>query len=167
MKTRYLVVVVCLVAGSAFAAGNPNLQPLAGTWQCTGVGFASDMAPEHPVKATVHATWMMNDKWLSVDYKEIKTAKNPKPVEAMLLMTYNEPAKKVASGCIDNMGGYCTEEAPGWDGDTMVLNGQGDFGGQTMKVRDTFTKGPGWIKHMGEMETPKGWTKIDEQTCKH
>ena len=33
MKIRNLGVLVCLlVAASAFAAGNPNLQPMAGTW---------------------------------------------------------------------------------------------------------------------------------------
>ena len=169
MKTRILGIVVCLlVAASGFAAGNPNLQPLAGMWKCTGIAYASDMGPEHATSATVNSVWIMGGKWLRVDYKETKSAKNPHPIEAELLMTYNEGMKKVASGCIDNMGGYCTEESmnPPWTGDKMVLSGNGDFGGQMMKVRDTFTKGPGWIKHMGEMEGPKGWMKLSEETCK-
>lgn len=169
MKTRCLVAVVCLlVAGAALAAGNPNLKPLEGTWKCTGVAYASEMGPEHPTSATVTAAWILSDKWLRLDYKEMKTAKNPHPVAAELLMTYNEAEKKVASGCVDNMGGYCTEVSgnPPWNGDKIVLDGSGNFGGQTAKVRDTFTKGPGWIKHMGEMEGPKGWMKINEETCK-
>ncbi len=167
MKIRCLGVVLCLlVAASAFAKGDPNLEPLAGWWTCTGIAFANDMGPEHPTKATVTGTWILGGKWLQLHYKEEKTTKNPKPVAAMLLMSYDEANKKVVAGCIDNMGGYCTEEAPGWDGDKMVLNGSGTFGGQAMKVRDTFTKGEGWVKHMGEAEGPKGWMKLDEETCK-
>ena len=38
MKTRILGIALCLLAaGSLFAAGNPNLQPLAGSWTCTGI----------------------------------------------------------------------------------------------------------------------------------
>jgi hypothetical protein len=167
MKTRILGIALCLLAaGSLFAAGNPNLQPLAGNWTCTGVAFANDMGPEHPTKATVSGVWILSDKWLRLDYKETKTAKNPHPIAAEMLMTYNEPEKKIASGCVDSMGGYCTEEAPGWDGDKLELNGQGNFGGKTIKVRDTFTKGKGWIKHMGEIEADGKWTKLDEETCK-
>ena len=168
MKIRCLTVVLCLVAASALAKGNPNLEPLAGMWKCTGIAFASDMGPEHATKGTANGVWTLGGKWLEVSYKEMKTAQNPKPVEVKLLMTYNEGTQKVASGCIDNMGGYCTEESgnPPWNGDMMVLNGNGVFGAQTMKVRDTFTKGPGWVKHMGEMETPKGWMKVSEETCK-
>jgi len=168
MKIRSLLVALCLlVSAAAFAAGNANLQPIAGNWTCTGIAFAGDMGPEHPTKATVHTAWILDDKWLRVDYKESKTTKNAHPIAAELLMTYNEAEKKIASGCIDNMGGYCTEEAPGWDGDKLVLSGQGNFGGHSMKVRDTFTKGAGWVKHMGEAEGANGnWMKISEETCK-
>ena len=170
MKIRVLGVLVCLfVAGALFAAGgNANLQPLAGSWTCTGMAFASDMGPEHPTKATVNTAWILGDKWLRVDYKESKTAKNPHPIAAELLMTYNEATKKVASGCIDNMGGYCTQDSgtPPWDGDKMVLDGNSVSGGMTMKSRDTFTKGKGWIKHMGELEMNGKWMKTDEETCK-
>ena len=115
---------------------------------------------------SVTTAWILSDKWLRVDYKESKTAKNPHPIAAEMLMTYNEAEKKIANGCIDNMGGYCTEESPGWDGDKLVLSGQGNFGGHVMKVRDTFTKGKGWIKHMGETEMNGKWVKTDEETCK-
>ena len=55
MKIRCLGIALCLLAASSlFAAGNANLQPIAGTWACTGIAFASDMGPEHPTKATVH-----------------------------------------------------------------------------------------------------------------
>lgn len=170
MKIRCLGVLVCLLAaGSLFAAGNANLQPLVGAWNCTGIAFANDMGPEHPTKAQVRTAWILGDRWLQVWYKETKTAKNPHPVEAEMVMTYDEGKKRVESGCLDNMGGYCTEESgdPIWDGDKMTLTGQGRFGGMDVKVRDTFTKGKGWIKHMGEFQPANGnWIKLDEETCK-
>ncbi len=170
MRIRCFGVVLCLlVATSALAKGNPNLEPLAGAWSCTGIAFANDMAPEHATKASVRTAWILGDRWLQAWYKESKTTKNPHPVEAELVMTYDEGKKKVVSGCLDNMGGYCTEESgnPPWDGDKLTLEGNGHFGGQDMKVRDTFTKGPGWIKHMGEAQPPNGnWMKLDEETCK-
>ena len=167
MKIRCFLAVLCLlVAATVFAKGNPNLEPLAGAWTCTGVAFASDMGPEHATRATVNSAWILDGKWLRVDYKETKTAKNPKPVAAEMVMTWNEAEKKVASGCLDNMGNYCTQESPGWDGDKMELSGSGNFGGHAMKVRDTFTKGKGWVKHMGEVEGKNGWVKLDEETCK-
>ena len=170
MKIRAIGVVVCLlVAASVFAAGDPNLQPLAGTWNCTGIAFASEMGPEHPTKATVMGMWILDGKWLQVRYQETKTAKNPHPIGAQMIMSYDAGKKTVVSGCVDNMGGYCTEESmsPPWDGDKMVLTGKGHFGGMDLQVRDTFTKGPGWVKHMGEVEGKGGaWMKTDEETCK-
>ena len=170
MKIRYLGILVCLlVAGSLFAAGgNANLQPIVGTWACTGVAFGNEMGPEHPTKAQVRTAWTLDDKWLQVWYKETKTAKNAHPIAVEMLMSYDEAKKKVVSGCVDNMGGYCTEESmlPPWDGDKMMLMGQTNMGGKTFKVRDTFTKGKGWIKHMGEIEAKEQWMKTDEETCK-
>ena len=169
MKIRFLGILVCLFAtASLFAAGNANLQPIAGSWTCTGTGFAGDMGPEHPTKAVVRTSWELGDKWLQVWYKESKTEKNAHPVEAELLMSYDEAKKKVVSGCVDNFGGYCTQESgtPPWDGDKMMLEGNSTGGGKTMKSRDTFTKGKDWIKHMGELEMNGKWTKTDEETCK-
>src|SRR5262249_15319287 len=122
-----------------------------------------------PTKATVTGTWILDGKWLDTHYKEMKTAKNAHPIDAHIFMTYDEGKKRVAAGCIDNMGGYCTEESgdPIWDGDSLVLTGQGRFGRMDVKVRDTLTKGKGWVKHLGEMQPPNGnWIKLDEETCK-
>jgi len=170
MKIRCLEILVCLLAAtSLFAAGgNANLQPLEGAWHCTGIAFANEMGPEHLTVAHVRTAWTLGDKWMQVWYSETKTAKNPHPIAAELLMGYDEAKKTVVSGSVDNMGGYGTEESmsPVWDGDKMMLMGQTNMGGKSMKVRDTFTKGKGWIKHMGEIEANEKWVKTDEETCK-
>ena len=170
MKIRYFLVALCLlIAASAFAKGDPNLQPIAGEWACTGIAFANDMGPEHATKASVKTAWILSGRWLQVRYTEMKTTANPHPVEAEIVMTTDEGKKKVVSSCLDNNGGYCSEESetPAWTGDVMTLTGNGHFGGQDMKVRDTFTKGPGWVKHLGEAQPANGnWMKLDEETCK-
>ena len=102
MKIRCLGILVCLLAAtSLFAAGgNANLQPLEGAWHCTGIAFANEMAPEHPTVAHVRTSWTLGDKWMQVWYSETKTAKNPHPIAAELLMGYDEAKKTVVSGSV-------------------------------------------------------------------
>ena len=167
MKIRYsfLVIGVMLFAGSLLAE-NAVLQPIAGTWHCSGTAFASPMGPEHPTEGIVHADWVLGGNWLRADYQETKTAKNPNPIMVQMFMSVT-PDKKVVSSCFDSMGGYCTQEGTGWQGDKLMISGTGHAGPDTMKVRDTFTKGKGTIKHLGEMQDSKGaWMKLDEETCK-
>ena len=48
----------------------------------------------------------------------------------------------------------------------MVWEGMAHLMGMSMKARDTFTKGAnGSVMHSYEMETPKGWQKLGEETC--
>ncbi|MEA2338249.1 MAG: hypothetical protein QOE82_2256 [Thermoanaerobaculia bacterium] len=106
MKTRMLAVVVCLVITmAAFGQSNPKLkelQPFVGTWQCTGVTFASPMGPEHPTKGNVVGSWILNGSWVEVRYTETKTAKNPQPYAVRMLLSYDEQPKAFVSGAVDN-----------------------------------------------------------------
>lgn len=170
MKTRMLVVVLCLITVAASGQTNPKvkeLQPFIGTFQCTGTTFASPMGPEHPTKATVHGTWTLGGAWLEIRYTETKTAKNPHPYGVLALWGYDEQPKAFVAGSVDNMGGYGTSQSPGWDGDKLVFTGPMHGGGATMNARDTFTRvGKNEIDHEGEMEVNGTWQKLDKETCK-
>ncbi len=170
MKTHILAVVLCLATVAAFGQSNPKLkelQPFVGTFQCTGTGFASPMGPEHPTKATVRGTWILGGAWLEVHYVEVKTAKNPHPYDVMALWGYDEEPKAFVSGTLDNMGGYSTSQAPGWEDDKLVFSGPMHGGGMTSKSRDTFTRvGKNEIDHEGEMEMNGTWQKTDKEVCK-
>jgi hypothetical protein len=170
MKTRMLAVVVCLMTVAAFGQSNPKLKELQtfiGTWQCIGTAFASPMAPEHPTKATVHGSWILDGSWAEVAYTEEKTAKNPHPYAVRMLLSYDTQPKAFVSGAVDNMSGYSVEQAPGWVSDKMTFDGLMHSGGTTMKSRDIFTRvGKNEVRHESEMEMNGKWVKLDQESCK-
>jgi len=170
MKTRMLAIVVCLVTVAAFGQSNPKLKELqtfVGTWQCTGIAFASPMGPEHATKATVNGAWILNGSWVEVRYTETKTAKNPHPYAVRLLMSYDEEPKAFVSGAVDNMTGYSTAQSPGWMDDKMTFSGVQHGGGATMNVHDIFTRvGKNEVRHETEMEMNGKWVKLDQESCK-
>ena len=138
-----------------------------GTWNCTGKAFASPMGPEHASAATVHAARAIGGRWIHVSYDENKTAANPMPFHAGVYMGYDAGKKSFVSGCVDNMGGYCTQSSPGWNGDAMVFEGTANADGKQFPARDTFTKkGTTELVHFAEMQgEDKAWMKRDEETC--
>ena len=170
MKTRMLAVVVCLVTVAAFGQSNPKLKELqtfVGTWQCTGVAFASPMGPEHATKATVNGAWILNGSWVEIRYTETKAAKNPHPYAVRMLLSYDEQPKAFVSGAVDNMSGYSTAQSPGWENDKMTFAGAQHGGGATMNVHDIFTRvGKNEVRHETEMEMNGKWVKLDQETCK-
>jgi len=171
MKTRIIAVVICLATVAAFGQSNPKLkelQPFVGTWQCTGITFASPMGPEHATKATVNGAWILNGSWVEIRYTEVKTAKNPHPYAVRMLLSYDEEPKAFVSGAVDNTTGYSTSQSPGWEDGKMTFSGAQHGGGATMKVHDIFTKvGKGDVRHESEMEMNGKWVKLDQETCKH
>jgi uncharacterized protein DUF1579 len=169
MKTRMLAVVVCLVTVAAFGQSNPKLKELqtfVGTWQCTGITFASPMGPEHATRGAVTGAWILNGSWVEVRYTETKTAKNPHPYAVRMLLSYDEQPKAFVSGAVDNMTGYSTEQSPGWMDDKMTFTGAQHGGGATMNVHDIFTKvGKNEVRHESEMEVNGKWVKLDQESC--
>jgi hypothetical protein len=170
MKTRIIAVVICLATVAAFGQSNPKLkelQPFVGTWQCTGMTFASPMGPEHATKGNVTGAWILDGSWVEVRYTETKTAKNPHPYAVRMLLSYDEQPKAFVSGAVDNMTGYSVEQAPGWASDKMTFDGLMHAGGATMKSRDIFTKvGKNEVIHESEMEMGGKWVKLDKESCK-
>lgn len=155
-------------AAPAMPAELAQLDYFIGTWHCTGKTLASPMSAEHATAATVHAAKAIGGRWIQVTYDEAKTAANPMPYHAGIYMGYDAGKKQFVSGCVDNMGGYCTQSSAGWNGDVMVMEGTGNSDGKQFGSRDTFTrKGAGELMHNSEMQgDDKAWTKLDEETCR-
>jgi uncharacterized protein DUF1579 len=169
MRTRILVFIFLLVASAALAQPSlKDLDPFIGTWNCTGTGFASEMGPEHPTTATVTGKWMLGKKWLSMRYTEVKTAKNPHPIDVIGYWGYDEGSKKLVALSADNFGGYGTGESDGWSADELVFAGPSHMGPMSAQGRDHFgRKGKNEVTHSFEMQSPNGgWTKMDQETCK-
>ena len=168
---RLLCLLVFLVATAALAQTRPaelkQLDPFVGKWTCKGTVFSSDEAPEHPITATLDTKWAYGGMWLKADYKETKTAKNPKPMTGLALWGYDPEIKKFVDGWIDNTGGYQTEQSDGWKGDQIVFEGPFHTGTMTATARDTFTKKSAHqIDHVFELDMKGTWKKIEQDSCR-
>ena len=170
MKTRIMILGLCLVTVAAFGQANPKLKELqyfAGTWECPGKAYASPMGPEHATVGTADITWILGRSWMEVHYHEQKTAKNPKPYAVKAYWGYDEELKMLVAGSVDDMGGYATEQSAGWQGDKLTFEGPMHGGGMTMKSRDVFIKmSKDELHHAAEMEMNGVWKKMAEETCK-
>ena len=162
--------IAALLALPAFAQQpDPMLRQLdwlAVDYQCTGIAYASPMAPEHATRATVTGSWTLDGRWVKFTYAEKKTAENPKPFAVSGFMGYDPEIKKLVAGSVDNMGGYATTASDGWSGDAIVFTGPWHMAGQTMNSRDTFTKtGANKMTHVGELEMGGKWVTLGKEEC--
>jgi len=175
MKRVFLALIVLVFTASYVLAAdappgpNPKLKELkyfVGNWHCEGTSFAFMGVPEHKTSASVEASWTLNNYWLSLYYHESKTAINAYPMSVRVYWGWDEQVKKFASGSVDDMGAYNTENSPGWDGDKLTFEGVSHGGGATTKLRDVFTKVSATkVEHMSEVEMNSKWTKVDQETC--
>ena len=168
-KTLFLVLPLLILATTA-AAMDPNpklkeLEPFARNYSCTGISFASPMAPEHATQAAVTGDWTLGGMWVRFSYIETKTTKNPMPVGVRGFFGYDPEIKKFVVGSVDNMGGYSTGASDGWNGDTIVFEGPWHMGTMTTTARDTFTKTAKGLNHTGELMMEGKWVKYGQETC--
>ncbi len=173
-----IVAVAVLVSGPLLAEDKPMAPPkpatdteqiayFAGNWTCKGKTFTTPMGPEHATEGTVAAKLGLDGFWYLIHYDELKTAANPMPYHAAVIMGF-EPGQKVfVESCFDSMGGVCSQTSPGWKGNVLTFEGTMAAMGQKGGARDIFTKVSATeMKHAGEMQGPDGrWIPTDEETC--
>ena len=167
---RLVCLFVFLVAGTALAQSRPAelkwVDPFVGSWACKGIVYAGDWGPEHPTTATIDSKWAYGGMWLKTDYRESKTAKNPKPMTGEGLWGYDSELKKLVGGWVDSTGAYQTQQSDGWKGDTIVFEGP-FHAGMTANGRDTFVKKSAKeMTHVFELDMKGTWTKVESDTCK-
>jgi hypothetical protein len=149
-----------------------QLKVLEGTWNCDGTMPAGAMGPGSPaqsVKSTMKMKKSLDGFWYMTDYEEKKTKTHPVAIKAHGPMGFDPTAKKFVMMGVDNMGGYVTETSTGWEGDKMVLTGDGMLMGQKASVRDTITKKGNnelvWASDM-KMGGAADFSSMGEQHCK-
>ena len=165
---RLVCLLVFLVAGAAWAqrpAELKQLDPFVGSYTCKGTVYAGEWGPEHPISMSIDSTWSLGGMWLETKYKEMKTAKNPKPMTGEGLWGYDTELKKLVGGWVDSTGGYQTQQSDGWKGDTIVFVGPYHMG-MTANGRDTFVKKGNEMTHVFELEMKGTWKKVESDTCK-
>ncbi len=175
MRALYRLVLVGSLA-AAFTAGAsaqempkpaPEMAQIAhfeGSWTCEGKMFETPMGPAGTMKSTVEMRRELNGFFQIGTIKG--TSANMPPFEGRVHMTYDPGLKQFVMLWVDNMGGWATNMSSGWKGDTIVYEGDGHMGGQTMKGRDTFVKsGANSMKHTWAMQIQGKWVNAGEETC--
>jgi len=174
-----ILFVAAAFAGSPLLAGDKPMAPpkpaaemsqfayFNGSWSCKGKAFASPFGPEHETEATVMAKPGLGGFRYMMHYDEMKSAANPAPYHAVMIMGFDPGQKMFDSSCFDSMGGACSETSPGWKANVFAFEGTMVGMGQKMGVRDIFTKiSATEVQHAGEIQGPDGkWMRIDEETC--
>lgn len=165
-----LALVLAAAVGSA-QQGPPKPAPemaqiafFEGAWTCSGKMFETPMGPAGAMTSSAEIRTDLNGHFQSGHIKG--TAPNQPPFEGRFHVTYDTGMKQYVMLWVDNMGGWAQSSAAGWKGDTLVYEGEGHMGGQTMKSRDTFTRGgPSTMKHAWEMQVKGKWMPAGEETC--
>ena len=170
-----LAVVGFIVAASAASALAQQEMPkpaaemaqiafMEGTWTCEGKMFETPMSPAGTMKSTAEIRRDLNGFFQSGTIKG--TSANMPPFEGRIFTTYDTGLKQFVMLWVDNMGGWAQNTSSGWKGDTIVYEGDGHMGGQTMKGRDTFVKsGANSMKHTWAMQIQGKWVNAGEETC--
>ena len=142
--------------------------PLAGTWHCTGKGFASDMGPAHPTEATVTAKMDLGGHWFVSHYRESRTANNPMPIDSDEFWGYDGATKTYEKVVVEGMGGWAQGTAKAWQGTDLAWETNAAMMGHSMKTRETFSKKSDHeVVYRGSMQGTDGkWTDLWETTCK-
>lgn len=136
-----------------------------GMWTCEGKTFQTPMGPAGAMKGSADIRKALNGHFQSGTIKG--SIPNMPPFEGRFHTTYDTGMKQFVMLWVDNMGGRAQSMSSGWKGDTMMYEGEGHMGGQTMKSRDTFTKnGPTAMKHTWEVQVDGKWMPAGEETCR-
>jgi len=158
-----------LPAAAQMPSPDPKLKelaPLAHDYQCTSMVTADSGMPAHPAVGAVKTKWILADRWLEFQYAEQKTKENRWPMAGHGFFGYDTDGKQFIMGSVDSSGGWYTQTASRWEGNTIAFVGAGHAPGMSMKVRDTFTiKGDKQLLHTLEMEMQGKWVNITTDDC--
>lgn len=148
------------------AAEMANLKFFDGSWSCEGKLHPTPMNPAATLKGTVKSSADLGGFWQSGMVKS-QASGMPGPFEGMFHMTYDPMGKRYVMLWVDNMGAWAQTSSAGWNGDTIVFEGETYMGGHKMTGRDTFKKNAdGSLAHTWEMQMGGAWMPGGEETCR-
>jgi hypothetical protein len=149
-----------------------GLKPLAGSWSCQGVAPAGSMGPGSPevkYQSSFKVTALHGGFGYELAYAQKKSKDHPMRFEGAWNTGWDASRKKLAWFWLDNMGDVGAQTSPPWEGDTLVIEGEGAALGRHALLRDTFTrKGDKQLHWKGELKPDgaPGWITIGEDDCK-
>jgi len=166
--------VLLLVASSGLAQQAPKPAPemsqlkyFAGSWTCSGDAPASIFGPAHKTKTSIMIKSDLDGFWYAGMVAEMKTESNTQPVKGMIHLGYDAKGKQYVMVWVDNFGSWATETSPGWQGDTMIWNGDQMGLGEKATSRDTFAKKSDTeFTHKFDLNMKGQWSPVLDETCK-
>ncbi|MTD59588.1 DUF1579 family protein [Amycolatopsis pithecellobii] len=155
-------------AGTQGAPGpSPRLRELGffvGAWEAPGVFHETPFGPRKDIEMRVTGEAVDGGHWVLVRTEELPTPENPAPLSAHYLWGYDVAADEFVADWFDSNGGRAVQRSKGWEGDVFVLEGTMTMAGNSVPLRDTFTrKGPDAYHHIGEIDLGNGWIPVDEE----
>lgn len=136
-----------------------------GSWSCDGKMQATPMGPAGTMTSTAQIQTALDGFWQAGVIKG--TSPGLPPFEGRFYVTYDPGAKHYLMMWMDSMGGWSRSSSSGWKADSMVYEGDSHMAGESMKTRETFSKGgAGSMKHVSEMQMNGKWMTTFEETCK-
>lgn len=167
------VVVLAFAIAHPTAQGMPkpapemkSLEYFNGNWTCKGKAEKSPISPEGALSGSVQIKHDLGGFWQTGTVKA--TMAGMGSMEGRFYTTYDPGSKRFLMFWGDSMGSWAQTTSSGWQGESMVFEGESTMPGQkAMKSRDTFKRGAdGTMTHMWEAEMDGKWTKLGEETCR-
>jgi hypothetical protein len=135
-----------------------------GTWQATGKFHQTPFGAEKPIEMTITGSREDRGFWTVIRTAELGTAHNPDPLSARYLWGFDAQAGDFVAEWFDGNGARATQRSAGWQGDRLVFEGTITMGGQTVPLRDSFTRtGADHYHHIGETDLGQGWITVDDE----
>lgn len=159
-----------LPAQAQMSGPDPKLKELASLvhdYQCSSMVTAASGVPAHAAVGSVKSKWILGGRWLEFQYAERKTKENQWPMSGQGAFGYDADGKQFLMSSIDSTGGWYTQTASGWEGNTITFVGTGHAPGMSSKVRDVFTtKGDKQLLHTLDVEMQGKWVNITTDDCR-
>jgi len=177
--TRTILSAAALLAVAPFASAQgadhaamptpaPEMAQLAyfqGEWTCQGTMLPSPMGPGGPSTGTVAIHSDLGGFWQSGRVR--MTTEGMPPMEGMFHATFDPAAKQYVMLWVDSMGGWARSTSKGWEGDTLVYEGEMNMGGEAAMGRDSFTRvDETTMKHGMAMQVAGKWTPMGDEVCR-
>lgn len=136
-----------------------------GSWTCQGKINQSPMGPAGEMQSTADIKRELGGFWQAGAITA--TMQGMPPMEGRFHATYDPASKQFVMMWVDSMGGWAQSTSSGWQGDTIVYEGDSHMGPHVMRSRDTFTRAdPATMKHTWEAQMDGKWMPLGDETCK-
>lgn len=135
-----------------------------GDWACEGTMEPGPFGPGGKSTSTAKIRDDLGGFWQAGTIKA--NMPNMPTFEGRFYTTYDTEAKEYAMLWVDSMGASSRSTSKGWQGDSIVYEGEMQMGAEKMLGRDTFTKAGDVMKHAMDAQVEGKWVSMGVETCR-